>query len=137
MTKIETYKAKKAVAERLARDVHLSLGRDGPQNDKHRARSAAAWVAWPRDKVEAFDAQRLANVAAKCGLECQHAEAEQDGVLGVLRSWCPDVAWSPWGFCLCWHDGPTAREVREAARIPAGWRLLRTVSNGTYWRLRK
>ena len=104
---------------------------------KHRARSAAAWVAWPRDKVEAFDAQRLANVAARCGLECQDAEAEQDGVLAALRSWRPGVAWSPGGFCLCWHDGLTARDVLEAARIPAGWRLLRTVSNGTYWRLRK
>ena len=34
MTKIETFKAKKAVADRVARAVHLSLGRDGPRNDK-------------------------------------------------------------------------------------------------------
>lgn len=102
-----------------------------------RVRSETVWVARPRDRVEADDANRLAHIAAKCGLECQDVEREQDEVLAALRSWRPDVAWSPWGFCLCWHDGPTAREVREAARIPAGWRLLRTVSNGTYWRLHK
>ena len=38
MTKIETYTAKKAIAERLARDAHLSFGL-GPHNDKHRAKA--------------------------------------------------------------------------------------------------
>jgi hypothetical protein len=35
MTKIEIYKAKKAIAERVSQAVHWSLGRDGPSNDKH------------------------------------------------------------------------------------------------------
>ena len=39
MTKIETYKAATTIAERLARDAHRCLGRDGPHNDKHCAKA--------------------------------------------------------------------------------------------------
>lgn len=34
MTKIEKFNARKAIAARVAEAVHLSLGRDGPRNDK-------------------------------------------------------------------------------------------------------
>ena len=37
MSKIETYKEKKSITERLARDAHRCLGRNGPDNDKHHA----------------------------------------------------------------------------------------------------
>ena len=39
MTKIETYKEATTIAERLARDAHRCLGRDGTHNDKHCAKA--------------------------------------------------------------------------------------------------
>lgn len=38
MSKIADFKAAKAIADRLGKDAHLTLGRDGPQNDKHHFR---------------------------------------------------------------------------------------------------
>lgn len=45
MSKIEVYKQRLSIYQKLERDVYLALGRDGPNNDKHYARASYAGLA--------------------------------------------------------------------------------------------